>query len=68
LIKMIQMIHRNIDIYDIQAFVDNELGSEDRERVSSYIAADSSARKYYESLLNQKKVIRHWWGQKHTTQ
>ncbi len=57
------MIHQGIDIYDIQALVDDELGHEEQKRVRSHLEMNPLAREYYESLLRQRRMIRHWWNQ-----
>ena len=51
--------------YDIQAFIDNELDWEQEKRVMQYIESNYTAKKRYEELLNQKKILQEWFRVKH---
>ena len=55
-----------ISDYDIQAFVDNELDSNDRQRIQAVINTHSGVRKRYYELLRQKSLIMNWVKRKET--
>lgn len=50
--------------YDIQALIDNELDWESEKRVRIHIECNAAARRYYEDLVHQKKMLRLWAQQK----
>jgi len=46
---------------DIQAFVDNELGEEEEERLRLLISSSPEAQKFYQNLVRQKMLLKAWW-------
>ncbi len=56
------MAAQNITSYDIHALVDNELEWEDEKRVRAYIRDNEEARKFYNELCRQRKLLQRWWA------
>lgn len=54
-----------INDFDIQALVDNELNWEDEKRVLSAIQSDPKAMSRLQELKAQKLLLQNWWKQKH---
>lgn len=50
--------------YDIQALIDNELDWESEKRVRLHLEHNPHAKKYYDDLVHQKKLLRLWAEQK----
>jgi anti-sigma factor RsiW len=46
--------------YDIQALIDNELDHESEKRVRLYLEQNETAKRYYEDLVRQKKLLQMW--------
>ncbi len=47
--------------FDIQALVDNELPHEEEKAVRAHIQADPDARRRYNELCHQKRLLQEWW-------
>ncbi len=54
-----------INDFDIQALVDNELSWEDEKRIMSAIQKDPKAVSRLQELQSQKSLLQNWWKQKH---
>lgn len=54
--------YRNINDYDIQALVDNELDWEQQKLVLNAIETNPAVSKRYDELCAQKKILQHWWN------
>ncbi len=55
-----EMIDHIVNIYEIQALVDNALKPEDAAKVRAFVHYDPAAREYYETLLKQKRLLKQW--------
>lgn len=51
--------------YDIQALVDNELDDVTAKRVRAYLKENPRAQRYYDDLVEQKKLLRAWDDSRH---
>lgn len=52
-----------ISDYDLQAFVDGELGEDDAARVRAAVAKCCELRIRLSALQEQKELLRAWWDQ-----
>lgn len=52
--------------YDIQALIDNELDWESEKRIRTHLKHNPAAKRYYEDLMHQKRLLRLWAKQKET--
>lgn len=55
---------RDIIDLEIQALIDNELDWEEEKRVRAAIEKNTCAKKRFEQLKAQKKMIIRWWYSK----
>lgn len=46
--------------FDLQAFVDGELGVEEAKRIRKYIQNDKAAARRYNELLSQRELLGQW--------
>lgn len=46
---------------DIQAYIDRELDSETEKQVGAFIKSDPKARRRFEELNLQKRLLKSWW-------
>lgn len=49
---------------DIQALIDNELDHESEQRVRTCLNQNRKAKERYETLKQQKELLKLWWKQK----
>jgi len=57
-------IMTDINDYDIQALIDNELDWEDEKSIRAAIKEDATYTKRYEELKSQKTLLQNWWKKK----
>lgn len=58
------MISGNITFYDIQAFVDQQLGDKEKTIVIDFIQKNWMAEQYYIQICHQKYLLQKLWNQK----
>lgn len=56
------MSQQTITDFDIQALVDNELGWEQEKSVRVQLEHDAEAKRRYEELCRQKRLLQEWWS------
>lgn len=60
--KLMEMSHQTITDFDIQALVDNELEWEQEKSIRAYLEVTPEAKRRYEELCRQKRLLQEWWS------
>lgn len=57
--------YKTVTDYDIQALVDHELDWEEEKNVVNFILTHDDAKRRYDELKAQKKILKMWWHEEH---
>ena len=55
---------QNINDFDVQALIDNELSPQRRIQVLELMNGNSDLKRRYQALLEQRDLLKFWWDSK----